>query len=139
MNKKYELVDHTADLAIKVYGKDLEELLKNSSVAMMDLISNLETVKPEIKKQLVVTGQSPEQLLVNLLQEILYIHEVENLICSEAEVKVINKYEAQSNIYGEKIDLKRHVLLNDIKAVTFCDLNIKKEKNILTTRIVFDI
>ena len=48
MDKIYELIDHTADLSIKVYGKDLEELLKNSSKISFPLLTILVMVNVTI-------------------------------------------------------------------------------------------
>lgn len=142
MNKKYELVDHTADLKIKVYGKDLEELLKNCSAAMMDVICDLNTI--ELKNQYSVSssGNSEEQLLVNLLQELLYLHEVKKLLFCKFEFKIndnIKNREVEGNVWGEEIDFSRHDLLNDIKAVTYSDLKVEHKDGKLSVKITFDI
>jgi len=142
MNKKYELVDHTADLEIKVYGKDLEELLKNCSAAMMDVICDLNTI--ELKNQYSVSssGNSEEQLLVNLLQELLYLHEVKKLLFCKFEFKIndnIKNREVEGFVWGEEINFSRHDLLNDIKAVTYSDLKVEHENGKLSAKITFDI
>ena len=142
MNKKYELVDHTADLAIKVYGKDLEELLKNCSAAMMDVICDLNTI--ELKNQYSVSssGNSEEELLVNLLQELLYLHEVKKLLFCKFEFKIndnIKNREVEGFVWGEEINFSRHDLLNDIKAVTYSDLKVEHENGKLSVKITFDI
>jgi len=106
MNKKYELVDHTADLKIKVYGKDLEELLKNCSAAMMDVICDLNTIDPKNEYKVSSDGNCEEELLVNLLQELLYLHEVKKLLFCKFEFKIndnIKNREVEGNVWGEEI------------------------------------
>lgn len=142
MDKIYELIDHTADLSIKVYGKDLEELLKNSSAAMMDVICDLNTI--ELKNQYSVSssGNSEEELLVNLLQELLYMHEVKKLLFCKFEFKIndnIKNREVEGNVWGEEIDFSRHDLLNDIKGVTYSDLKVEHKNGKLSAKITFDI
>ena len=142
MNKKYELVDHTADLEIKVYGKDLEELLKNCSAAMMDVICDLNTI--ELKNQYSVSssGNSEEELLVNLLQELLYLHEIKKLLFCKFEFKIndnIKNKEVEGFVWGEEINFSRHDLLNDIKAVTYSDLKVEHKNGKLSAKITFDI
>ena len=142
MDKIYELIDHTADLSIKVYGKDLEELLKNCSAAMMDVICDLNTI--ELKNQYSVSssGNSEEQLLVNLLHELLYLHEVKKLLFCKFEFKIndnIKNREVEGNVWGEEIDFSRHDLLNDIKAVTYSDLKVEHKNGKLSVNITFDI
>ena len=41
---KYEILEHTADLKIRVFGKTKEELFLNSLLAMA------ESMKPEVEK-----------------------------------------------------------------------------------------
>ena len=142
MDKIYELIDHTADLSIKVYGKDLEELLKNCSAAMMDVICDLNTI--ELKNQYSVSssGNSEEELLVNLLQELLYLHEVKKLLFCKFEFKINNNIknrEVEGNVWGEEIDFSRHDLLNDIKGVTYSDLKVEHKNGKLSAKITFDI
>lgn len=142
MDKIYELIDHTADLSIKVYGKDLEELLKNSSAAMMDVICDLNTI--ELKNQYSVSssGNSEEELLVNLLQELLYLYEVKKLLFCKFEFKIndnIKNREVEGNVWGEEIDFSRHDLLNDIKGVTYSDLKVEHKNGKLSAKITFDI
>ena len=142
MDKIYELIDHTADLSIKVYGKDLEELLKNSSAAMMDVICDLNTI--ELKNQYSVSssGNSEEELLVNLLQELLYLHEVKKRLFCKFEFKIndnIKNREVEGNVWGEEIDFSRHDLLNDIKGVTYSDLKVEHKNGKLSAKITFDI
>ncbi|TDI96478.1 MAG: archease [Deltaproteobacteria bacterium] len=142
MDKIYELIDHTADLSIKVYGKDLEELLKNCSAAMMDVICDLNTI--ELKNQYSVSssGNSEEELLVNLLQELLYLHEVKKLLFCKFEFKIndnIKNREVEGNVWGEEIDFSRHDLLNDIKGVTYSDLKVEHKNGKLSAKITFDI
>jgi len=142
MDKIYELIDHTADLSIKVYGKDLEELLKNCSAAMMDVICDLNTI--ELKNQYSVSssGNSEEELLVNLLQELLYLHEVKKLLFCKFEFKIndnIKNREVEGFVWGEEINFSRHDLLNDIKAVTYSDLKVEHKNGKLSAKITFDI
>jgi len=142
MNKKYELVDHTADLEIKVYGKDLEELLKNCSAAMMDVICDLNTIEPKNEYKVSSDGNCEEELLVNLLQELLYLHEVNKLLFCKFEFKIndnIKNREVEGNVWGEEIDFSRHDLLNDIKAVTYSDLKVEHKNGKLSVNITFDI
>jgi SHS2 domain-containing protein len=139
MHKKYDFIDHTADLSVKVYGKNLEEIFINSSTAMMDLICNINMVRPLKSININVSGSTNEQLLVNWLQELLYIHEVKNLLFCSFIIKSITKNNVSGSIQGEEFDKSRHELLNDIKAVTYNKMDIRKVGNKYSTIITFDI
>lgn len=139
MNKVYEIIDHTADISVKVYGKNLEDLLNKSSAAMMDIICDLNSVKPISQYQVSSSGKSEEELLVNLLQELLYLHEVKRLLFCKFEIKINENNEVECNCWGEEIDFSRHELLNDIKAVTYSGLNVEYRNEELSATITFDI
>ena len=52
MPKNYELIEHTADVGIRVKGDDLEGLFANAALAMFDVMAeagNEEAEKKEIK------------------------------------------------------------------------------------------
>jgi len=139
MKKKYKLLDHTADLAIQVNGKDLNDLFRNSSIAIMDLSYPIYTVKNKIEHTISATGNDAEQLLVNWLQEILYLMEVKKLVFCDIGLEITNRTQAKGTLFGEKINYKIHEPLNDIKAVTFSNLKIVRKGNNYSTEIVLDI
>lgn len=139
MNKSYEIIDHTADISVRVSGRDFNELLINSSLAMMDIICDLNTIEAKNKYAVKSDGNSEEQLLVNWLSELLYMHEVKRLLFSDFEIKVNENKEVEGICKGEEIDFSRHDLLNDIKAVTYSGLNVEHKNGLLSATITFDI
>ncbi|GAG16189.1 unnamed protein product, partial [marine sediment metagenome] len=50
--KRYEVIDHTADIGIKTYGKDLKELFVNAAYGMFDILADLKNVRA--KEQLAI-------------------------------------------------------------------------------------
>lgn len=139
MKKNYEILDHTADISVKIYAASLKDIFIQSSVAMMDLICNIDKVKPMKSFNIKVSGISNEQLLVNWLQEILYLHEVRNFLFCKFIINSIKDGVITGSAIGEKLDSSRHELMNHIKAVTYSNMDIKKEHGRYITRIVFDI
>ncbi|NIP39190.1 MAG: archease [Candidatus Dadabacteria bacterium] len=139
MNKNYEIIDHTADISVKVSAKSLEELLDKSSAAMMDIICDLNTIEPRHQYKISANGKSDEELIVNLLQELLYLHEVKRLLFCKFELKINEEKEIEGACWGEQIDFARHDLLNDIKAVTYSGLQVEHKNGELSVTITFDI
>ncbi len=135
----YEILEHTADVCIRVYGKSLDELFENSARAMMDLITDREKIKPSQEIEIEVDGETIEELLVHWLQEILYLHEVSKIVFKDFRLSLIGKTHAKGNALGEKIDMDRHELLFDIKAVTYHNLKIEPVNDRLKVDIVFDV
>ena len=136
---KYEIIDHTADVCIRVFGNSLEELFVASAKAMMEIITDVEKVNPSKGISIKAQGENYEELLVKWLQEILYLHEVKKMVFKDFEIKIENAARAVGKAYGEKIDVDRHELYSNIKAVTYHNLKIISSKDKYRVDIVFDI
>jgi SHS2 domain-containing protein len=137
--KNYRLLEHTADLGIKVWGADLKGLFINAASAMYDLIADISSIKPAISVDIKAEAQDKDELLKNWLSELLYYFHVKDMLFSEFTISRLDDKGVVSTARGEKIDPARHGLKHEIKAVTFHNLKIEKEENKQTTEIIFDI
>jgi SHS2 domain-containing protein len=136
---KYKVIDHTADICVRVFGNSLEEIFVGSSKAMMEIITDVERVNPSREILIRARGENYEELLVRWLQEILYLHEAKKMVFKDFEIKIENRTRAVGKAYGEKIDLDRHEFYSSIKAVTYHNLKIISSKDKYRVDIVFDI
>ncbi len=82
MPDRYEIIDHTADIAIRTGGKDLNEAFANAAFAMFDTMCDAASVKPVGEFEVRVEGDDLELLLVNWLSELLYICDVDDVLFS---------------------------------------------------------
>lgn len=135
----YEILNHTADICIRVYGKSLDRLFKNSARAMMELITDREKINPSQEIEIEVRGETKEELLVHWLQEILFLHEVKKMVFKDFRLNLISETHAKGKAIGEKIDIDKHELSFDIKAVTYHNLKIEPINDKLKVDIVFDV
>ena len=44
MMKRYELIDHTADVGLRAFGKTLPELFRNAAIGLFEMMTDLEKV-----------------------------------------------------------------------------------------------
>ena len=135
----YEILDHTADVCIRVFGKSLDELFENAARAMMELITDREKINPSQEIEIEVRGETKEELLVHWLQEILFLHEVKKMVFKDFRLNLISETHAKGKVIGEKIDIDKHELSFDIKAVTYHNLKIEPINDKLKVDIVFDV
>ena len=131
----------TADLAFEAQGKDLEELFTNAAMALFDAQVKLETVEPKIIKKGTFENENLEQLLYDFLEQIIFLKDAEQLLFKTVKVKIIkNKaYKLEAEFKGEKIDIKKHELGNDLKAVTWHKFKIEQTPKGWLCQIVIDI
>ena len=136
MPDRYEIIDHTADIAIKTSGESLDEAFENAAYAMFDTMADASSIKPVGEVKVEIEAEDLGQLLVDWLSELLYLCDVDDALFSEFEVTIEgNKLSGIAR--GEKIDPARHGLKTDIKAVTYHMLEVDAEKN--SVQVLFDI
>ena len=76
----YTLLDHTADLGIRVYGTDLKDLFEGAGRALMHLMVKAEIPSKTHSMKISVSGKDLADLMVRWLGEILYLFAGENLV-----------------------------------------------------------
>ena len=133
--KKFEILEHKADLKIRVFGKDLRELFLNAIVGMFEE-AGYESEGEEIKREIKISSLDLPSLLVDFLSEVLYLCEVNKEVYHKVLFKNLTEKELEGILIGKP--LKRMGV--HIKAVTYHDLDIhqKKDKTWQAT-ILFDI
>lgn len=138
----YRTLDHTADLAIEVTAGSLDELFAESILAMTDCMTRLDRVVAEESHQVSLVAPDLDQLLVGLLNEVVYLHETEALVLSQASLSVTETdpgWSIAGTLSGEEFDLDRHGLKTLIKAVTYHQLSVQPTPAGWVARIVFDL
>jgi SHS2 domain-containing protein len=137
--RRYEILDHTADIGLIVHGKDLKSLFENAGEGFFDLITDLSAVKTRVNKRILLAGESLERLMVDWLSELLYLHEVEYLLFKEFAVESIGENGLKGVVKGEPFQEGVHVIKTEIKAVTYHQIKVEKVKEGWKAQIIFDL
>lgn len=133
--RRYEEIEHTADAAIRAYGRDLHELFANAAYGMFDLLADMKELHPTIEREVSIKAPDLETLLVDWLGELLYLREAHGELYKKFEISILSPTELRAVAKGAK----RFVPRMDIKAVTYHDLKIEKTEEGYTATIVFDV
>jgi len=137
--KTYEIIEHTADIGIRVKGSDLKELFRNAAAAMFDIIA--EKKEPEVKKQAEIKIEQKaddlEELFVNWLNELLSLSATEELIFSGFQINKVDKNTLQALAIGE--DIKNYKVNTEIKAATYHQLRLEQAKGGWQVEVIFDV
>jgi SHS2 domain-containing protein len=135
---RFELIDHTADVGIIAYGKDLKEAFANAAYGMFSLIADLGRVNERISREVDVESLDQEALLVDWLNELLYLFDVDRIIFRRFEITDLNRNRLKAKVYGEMIDTSRHHLKTAVKAATYHMLKIERNKGV-KVQFILDI
>ena len=137
--KRYEQFPHTADIGIRVFGKDTKELFENAAFALFDTLADLEGLKPSIEETVKVEGDSPEGLLVAWLDELLYLFYTKEIIFSEFRIEELSDNKLTAKAFGKSASSNRNRLKTEIKAATYSGLKIDKSDNGYKVEIILDV
>jgi len=139
MKKKYKFINHTADVGIKVWGESLKSLFENAAYSMFDIIGELDEVKVKESLGVEIEGKRTDELLADWLRNLLYKFNGEGYLLREFNIEEISNKGLKAKVRGEKLDLSRHTLKTEIKAVTYHQLEVKKIAKGWEAQIIFDV
>ena len=137
--KRYEELDHTADLRLRIFGADERELFANAAFALFDRIVDLASVRAQVAHEIEASGADIEETLVNFLSELLYRRETQNILYRDCEIRELTLQRVRSVCMGETFSPSRHEAKAEIKAVTFHDVEITRRGGRLEVTLTFDV
>jgi len=138
MDKEFEIVNHTADVGIIAYGADMRETFANAARALFSLITELDDVEEVLYRDIELTAVDEESLLVEWLNELIYLFDAENVIFKRFDIIELNNTRLKARSYGEKVDSSRHKLKTGVKAATYHMLKVDRG-NGCKVQVLFDI
>ena len=137
--KRFEILDHTADIGLIVYGEGLKSLFENAGEAFFHLITDLRKVRQRIEKRIKIEGESLERLMVDWLNELLYLHEVEYLLFKGFHIESVGENGLRARVKGEPFQEGVHVIKTGVKAVTHHQIEVRKENDHWKAQIILDL
>jgi SHS2 domain-containing protein len=134
--RRFEEVEHTADRALHICGRDLPELFANAASGMNSLMMSTDSGGPgSVAKTIVLEAMDAESLLVAWLSELAFWAETASLVFSRFEFGELSPTRLRAVIRGDPVPtLDKHV-----KAVTFHNLAVRRTPEGLSVTVVFDV
>lgn len=140
--KRYELIEHTADIGIRSYGRNLEELFENMAYGLFNQIAEIATLRPEHQETIKLETTNKEELLIDWLNELLYLFYAKKyLFCRFKVKKITNEQRLEADAEGTSLDKKsvKNSLKLEVKSATYHNLKISKERERYTAEVIFDV
>ena len=135
--KRFQLIEHTADVGLIAYGGTLAEAFANAAYGLFSIIAELKTVKEIESRQLELSEEDSEALLFEWLNRLIYLFDVEMLLLKRFDIRDFDGRGLKAICYGEKYDPSRHQLKTGVKSATYHMLKVDKAKN--QVRVIFDV
>jgi SHS2 domain-containing protein len=137
LNRKYRLIEHTADVGLIAYGQTLAEAFANAAYGMFSIMADLRRVKEVDSRPVEVSAVDSESLLFDWLNSLLYFFDAEQLLFRRFDILTFSDTKLKAACYGEKADPARHHLKVGVKSATYHMLTVDRQKN--RVKVIFDI
>lgn len=133
-----------ADIAFEARGKTLEALFSSAGQAVTAAqLHDLRTIRKKESRAFDLTNKAIDMLLFNFLQELIYWKDVDLLLFKSFDLSIRQEPDGRSRLTGtgrgESIDVSRHQLRVDVKAVTMHKFEVASDADGWKATVVLDI
>jgi len=129
-----------ADIAFEAESNSINGLFESSALAVSDIMVDPRTLRSDTTRKVRISSEDLDRLLYDFLTEIIVVKDVDSLLFREVEVKVATDQKSlEATMKGEPIDRDRHLLRNDVKAVTMYMFGVRREGSRWKATVVLDI
>jgi SHS2 domain-containing protein len=138
---RIETFDHTADVGLRIAASDLDDLFRTAAQGVFDyIVTNRDAVRDEVTEAVSLRDESPADLLVTWLNDLIFRCETTHRLYTRFDVHVAaDGLRLDATIGGEPIDRDRHVLDHEVKAVTHHGLTLRREDEGWVAELILDI
>jgi SHS2 domain-containing protein len=137
----FAFFEHKADIGIRGTGNTIEETFAQTATAMFEVMSNTKKINAKQKIPINATATEKDTLLIDFLNELLFLKDTKEMLFTRFELKIKQKKEwkLQGYAFGEKINPKKHELKSEVKAATYSQLKVEKKENKWTAQCIVDV
>ena len=139
MDKPFEILEHTADVGIRAFGRELPELYENAARGMLGVLLDPASVRPAQEETVAVSGADAVDLLVVWLHEILLRFEARKLAFAQVRVSEVAEWRLVATLKGEPLDRSRQELRAEIKGVPYYGARVERAASGWVAEVYFDI
>lgn len=140
--KRFEFEDHIADVVVVAYGDSLEEAFENAALALFEVMTDTTTVEPGREDVFEVEGFDELSLLYSWIESFIVAFDVKLKLYSTFKIEKIEKtqdgFKLKGKAWGEAFNPVKHPSRSEVKAVTYHEMEILREKGI-QLRFILDL
>lgn len=140
----FEFLEHTSDVYVRAYGRDLSEAFEEAGKALFSvLVRNVGDVRAAREVSVTAKGYDKHSLLYDWLERLLLVFQLEKLVASDVRVQEISSsgddLVVRGKVAGEDFDPSRHVPGIDVKSPTYWLMEVNESESGAEVKFVLDI
>lgn len=132
-------IDHTGDVGIEIRSETLPELFEDAARGLTEILLDPAGLSPQRAEPFVVEEEGEDLQLRAFLAEILYRFLSTRTAYARVEVTSVARGRVEAVGHGETLDPARHAVRTELKAVTYHQLEVRREDGGWFARVIFDI
>jgi SHS2 domain-containing protein len=139
---KYRFFDHTADIGVEVYGHDAASLFANAGEALCDALLETQPGRaPEHVRDTVIQVQGADwaDLMINWLKELLYLFNERQQVLVNTRIESLSEHALVAVAATRDFQPGRDRAGQEIKAVTYHQIQAGPEGNRWRARVILDV
>lgn len=133
------LLEHTADMGIAVEAATLPELFTEAARGLLLLLGGEPAAAPRTSLTVTVAGDDREELLVNWLNELLFLLETRHFYLAAVTRLELGPGSLAADLRGELLDPDRHSFAREAKAATHHQLRLSEGPQGWSAQIYIDL
>jgi SHS2 domain-containing protein len=123
MTAHWEHFYHMADIGVRGYGATLAQAFEQATLAMIAVVTEVETIEPRERVEIRCRAPDHEILLVDWLNALIYEMATRNMLFSRFDVSVSGQ-ELHGQAWGEDLQIDKHHPTVELKGATYTELKV---------------
>ena len=135
----FEVLDHTADVGLRIRASTLPELMAEAARALFSIIVvEGAEVRAVERMELAISGRALDDLLHDWLAQLHFLFVTQRIIPAEYEIRIDDEG-LSATLYGERLDHARHEVATEVKAITYHELKVEQTADGWLAEVVLDL
>ncbi len=139
MSEGFEYLEHAADARVRAWGNDVSQTFCQATLAMWSLVCELGRIEPDRNWKLEVTGRDLQELLVNVLNEQIFLFDTEGLLPLRVGSVVVTEGNGSlavtMSVDGTHLGSVEEGPNLELKAVTYDEIRVTDKEALFTVDI----
>lgn len=140
MNPTFEILDISGDAGLRLRAADMKALLEVAALGLAELVTDPALLREDRSERVSVTADDDGALLVEWLNELVFLLDARGFIAARAEVAMTGPHGVEAVVRGEAFDPLRHERRLLVKAATYHGLSVRNtDDGAIMAEVVLDI
>lgn len=133
----FRFLEHTADARIECTGRDFAELLESATEGFYAVALRTRRAGTDAERAVCVSGDSPEDVLIRWLQELIFLLDTEHFVAARFQFTVSTEQGVSAHAFGYACAADERA--EEVKSATYQQLCVRETKEGLLAQFTLDL